>query len=86
MKQSTIIKCPDCGERAFIKTTINVSDGFSNLYCICSNVECNASLVFSLYLSYHITPPRSAMSDDARKSLAVLPRSERRQIAYMLEK
>jgi hypothetical protein len=86
MKHGEIIKCPDCGERANIKTTNNISDGYSNLYCICNNPECNVKLVYSVYLSHHITPPRSAISDDARKALALMPRSERRQLAHMLEK
>lgn len=50
------INCKECGEAAIIRKNARKHPELSDLYCMCSNVECGHTFVLNLTFSHTLSP------------------------------
>lgn len=57
--------CPHCHHKAFITKNNRMSGTVCDLYCRCSNIQCNAAFVFILAYKHDLSPPQTTLLEMA---------------------
>lgn len=57
------IFCPECGARAYIKTTNKKHPHLTDLYCACGDLKCGHTYVLNVSYSHTLSPSRKSVDD-----------------------
>ncbi|WP_036628077.1 ogr/Delta-like zinc finger family protein [Pantoea sp. AS-PWVM4] len=76
--------CPVCLANATIRKTNRKHPQLSDVYCLCTNIECGHSFVMNVSFSHTISPSALAGQGRIKELLNALCRDERKQVLELL--
>lgn len=76
--------CSECGNKALINKTNRISDGYANLYCSCTNVDCGHRFVSTLAFSHSLSPSALNRSDAIKTILALCGKADANELRRLI--
>ncbi|MGZ8213313.1 MAG: ogr/Delta-like zinc finger family protein [Methylosarcina sp.] len=76
------LKCPHCLTKARITSRNNLNEArtVADLYCECTDQDCQARFVFTLGFKHYINPPASTTLELAQNLINSLSKDEKTQL------